>query len=72
MRKKVCKIVDVQVYVLCVSGSDIDLMFQCEGKQNLMAKNDCIPIKWKMNPQIKRLLNSKAWSTFVFYYIDCT
>ena len=45
MKKKVCERVDIYVYLLYVSGSDIDLMFQCEGKQNLMAKNNCIPIK---------------------------
>ena len=45
MRKKVGERVDIYVYVLCVSESDIDLMFQCEGKQNLMVKNDYIPIR---------------------------
>ena len=47
------------MYVLCVGNSDIDLMFQCEDKQNLMVKNDYVPIRLNMNLWIIRLLNNE-------------
>ena len=54
------------MYVLCVSGNDIDLMFQCEEKQNLMAKNDYVPIKLNIDLWIIRLSNNKSGQLLCF------
>ena len=54
------------MYVLCVNESDIDLMFQCEGKQNLMAKNDYVSIRLNMDLWIIRLLNSEDGQLLCF------
>lgn len=38
MREKVCRRVEIWVYVLCLNGNSIDLLFQYEEKPHLRAK----------------------------------
>ena len=64
MCEKVCKRVEIWVYVLCVSGNAINLIFKYEGKPHLNAKIDYVPLNvmWAF-----RSIDFKSWSDFVFY-----
>ena len=50
MGEKLLRRVEIWVCILCVSGNDIDLMFQCKGKPHLGGKDkiDYIPIRCHM------------------------